>query len=292
LFLPGLILGFSACAVTALYLPFEIGSTDRMRWTVLSFQSLLNAYWEVRMLTLGSRLALLFLIGLFAAGLVLAATRALTAAFGLAFVLFLVLPILTSLETPIVGGRYWLIGAPCLVVFVSFMTRALLRLGQSQTPAFAYFAGALVGLGLLTVTDVNGFFVARASVSEKENWRGAAMVTPLLGNCPPGSVHIFTSWGFVPGFAFLAHAPQSLFLSADAPETAWIGAGDSPCPVLGWAEHVAYRGKERLEDDFVLAASDDELLHMLKISARPSEVDIYRHARGFVVLRRGTPVVE
>jgi hypothetical protein len=36
----------------------------------------------------------------------------------------------------------------------------------------------------------------------------------------------------------------------------------------------------------VSAASDDELLEFLKIRASPSEVDIYRHPRGFVVLRR------
>jgi hypothetical protein len=277
---PGLTLGIVASAITLLWISPAINSMDRMRWSELSFQSLLTAYWEVRQLAFGSRLAVLLLVALFTIGLMQPATRSLTAAFGLAFVLFLLLPILVSLKKPIIGARFWLIGAPCVVVFVSFMTRTLF--------ARRAFLGALVGVSFLVVTDINGFFVARASTAEKENWSGAAIVAPLLQHCPPGSVHVFTSWGFVPGFAFVAHAPQELFTSVDAPETVWIGATDSICPVLGWAEHVAYRGNERLAWDFVLKASDDELLRLLKIRALPSEVDIYRHRGGFVVLRHGT----
>lgn len=285
---PGLILGISACVITTLWLPPAIMSMDRMRWSELSYQSLLAAYWEVRQLALGSHLALLLLVSLFATGLMLPATRSLTVIFSLAFVLFLLLPILVSLKKPIIGGRFWLIGAPSVVVFVSFMTRALFAHNASRVRGRLYRAGALVGLSFLLITDISGFFVARASTAEKENWSGAAIVAPLLQRCPPGSVHVFTSWGFVPGFAFVAHAPQEVFTSVDAPETVWIGPEDSTCPVLGWAEHVAYRGNERLAGDFVQKVSDDELLQLLKIRALPSEVDIYRHIRGFVVLRRGT----
>jgi hypothetical protein len=69
---------------------------------------------------------------------------------------------------------------------------------------------------------------------------------------------------------------------------AWIDLGDSTCAVLGWAENVVFRGDERLKYDFVSAASNNELLELLKIRAPLSEVDNHRHQKGFVVLRRGT----
>ena len=51
---------------------------------------------------------------------------------------------------------------------------------------------------------------------------------------------------------------------------------------------LIFRDHATLTDDFVLNASDDELLRLLKDRALPSEVDIYRHKRGFVVLQHGT----
>jgi hypothetical protein len=284
---PGFALGLSASAITALWLPFALRSVDRVRWTQLSFESLVNAYWEVRMLALGSRPAFVLLVILFVVGLMVPATRRLTGAFGLAFAFFLLLPILASFKKPIIGARYWLIGAPCVVVFASFMTMTLFLLGD-RARARLYWVGALVGLSFLALLSVNGYFVASSDIEAKENWSGAAIVAPLLQGCPSGSVHVYTSWGFVSGFAFLSHAPEGLFASADAPGTGWIDAKDSGCPVLGWAEHVAYLGNQRLADDFVLTASEDELLQLLKIRSPSSEVDIYRHKGGFVVLRRGT----
>jgi hypothetical protein len=282
---PGLMLGISACAITALSLPFVMNTVDRVRWTELSFQSLLNAYWEIRLLALGSHLVFLLLVGLFAVGLMMPATRSLSAAFGLACILFLLLPILVSLEKPMIGARYWLIGTPSIIAFVSFITRAFLVQATDGVRGGLYRAGAVVGLSFLAVADINGFSVARAYTAEKPIWKGATIASPLLQHCPPGSVHVLTSQGFVPGFAFLAHAPEDLFSNADAPETAWIDGVEPACPVLGWAEHVFYRGNERLKNDFVSTASDDELLQLLKIRALPSEVDIHRYRSGFVVLR-------
>ena len=283
---PGLTLGISAFAITALSLPFLINTVDKVRWTELSLQSVLNAYWEIRLLVLGSRLAFLLLICLFTAGLVLPATRPLSVAFGFAFVLFLLLPIFASFKKPMIGARYWLIGTPSIFVFVSFLTRAFLKQASDGICARVYWVGVVAGLSFLVVTDLSGFSVARAYTAEKPIWRGAAIAAPLLQHCPPGSVHVFTSRGFVPGFAFLAHVSEELFSNADAPETAWIDGADSECPVLGWAEHVFYRGNERLKSDFVSRASDEELLQLLKIRAKPAEVRIYRHNTGFVVLRR------
>ena len=282
---PGLTLGIATCAITALWFPLALNSTNRLIWIEpLSFQSLLVAYWDVRQLAIGSHLAILILVALFVAGLMLPATRSLTAIFGLAVILFLLLPILVSIKQPMIAGRYWLIGAPSAIVFVSFVTRALFARGADGVHARLYWGGAIVGLSFLVVTGISGFSAARADTAGKWIWSGAAVVAPLLQHCPPGSVHVT---GFVPGYAFLAHAPEDLFASVGAPETAWIGGGDSTCPVLGWAEHVAWRGNEPLAGDFVLAATVDELLQFLKIRALPSEVDIFRHQKGFVVLRRG-----
>lgn len=285
----GLVLGVSACIMTLLWLPFAMNTVDMLRWQELSYGSLLTAYSELRELVVGSHLAVFWLIGLFFIGLIQPTTRSLAAVFGLAFILFVFLPILISVKRPIIGARYWMIGAPSIVVFVSFLIRALLVGGAQGLRARLCKAGALAGLSFLVVTDISGLFTARAATAEKENWNGGgAIVGPLLQHCPQRSVHVFTSWGFVPGFAFVAHAPEELFISADAPETAWIGAEDSACPVLGWAEHVFYRGNERLKDDLAMAGSDEELLKLMKIRALASEVDIYRHKRGFVVLRRGS----
>ncbi len=53
--------------------------------------------------------------------------------------------------------------------------------------------------------------------------------------------------------------------------------GSSPCPVLGWAEHI---------DDDDGAKSDADLLRLMKIEV--ADVDIVRHKRGFIALKRPT----
>jgi len=285
---PGLTLGIAACAFTSLLVPFAMNSLDRLRWQQLSLDFFLKTYWEVKGFVFGSHLVVLLMIGFFTVGLILRSTRPLTAAFCLAFILFVSLPILASLKKPIVGARYWLMGAPSVVTLVAFVTRALWVQGASLARPRLYQFGAFVGLSLLVITDISGFFAARRQTAQKLVWSGASIAAPLLQNCPPASVHVYTSWGFVPGFAFVAHTPEEVFTSVDAPEAAWSDAKDARCAVLGWAEHVRYRGNERLTADFTLTARDDELLELLKIHALPSEVEIYRHSGGFVVLRSGT----
>jgi hypothetical protein len=296
---PGLTLGIAACAFTSLWVPFAMNSLDRLRWEQLSLDFLLNTYWEVKGFVFGSHLVVLLMIGFFAVGLIMRSTRPLTAAFGLAFILFISLPILASLKKPIVGARYWLMGAPSVVTFVVFITKALWVRGVSLARPRLYQFGVFAGLSLLAITDISGFFAARGQTAEKLVWSGASIAAPLLQNCPPASVHVYTSWGFVPGFAFVAHAPEAVFTSVVAPkaassdavvppEAAWSDAKDPRCAVLGWAEHVMWRRNERLTGDFTLNARDDELLELLKIRALPSEVEIYRHRGGFLVLRSGT----
>jgi hypothetical protein len=286
LFIAGLTLGISTCAMTALFLPFGLESINKIRWTELSGQSLINAYWQIRMLALQSRLSILLLIAVFFVGSMLPTTRTLAGVFGVAFFLFLLLPILISLEKPIIGGRYWLIGAPAILVFASFVTRTLVLHAAREVHASQYWGGALIGLSFFVAADSTGFAAAREDTANKLIWRGAKIAGPLLQHCAPKSVHVYTSWGFVPGFAFVARAPEELFVNAQDPATEWIDSRNSNCPVLGWAEHVLYRGSERLKGDFVFTATDDELLSLLKIDVTSSKVDILRHKYGYVVVNR------
>ena len=156
------------------------------------------------MLTLGSRPAFLLLVVFLGVGFMLPATRPLTGVFGLAFVLFLLLPILGSLVQPIIGGRWWLIGAPSVVVFVSFVVRALFLRTAGPAHARLYSVGTFAGLSFFVVTDISGFFAARAVTADKGIWSGVSIVAPLLQHCPLGSVHV-TAAPY--SFAFVAHAP-------------------------------------------------------------------------------------
>jgi hypothetical protein len=57
-----------------------------------------------------------------------------------------------------------------------------------------------------------------------------------------------------------------------------------PTPLFGWAEHAV---PDVVHVD-VQIASDRELLDLLKIDAAPAEVQILRHRKGYVVLRRNS----
>jgi len=282
---PGLTLGFATFGTAALWVVLAFSSDNRLVWVEpLSIQSVLTAYWDVRQLALGSHLAVVMLTSLFIISFVVSGTRSLIAIFGIAVFLFLLVPVLISLKQPMLAGRYWLIGAPGLIVFVTFTTRSFLARAE-LAHARSYVMGAIMAFTLLVIIDVNGFFAARADTDGKLICRGAALAAPLLQHCAPGSVHVTTE--FRAGYAILAHSPEDVFASVDAPATKWINAKDSACPVLGWAEHVFWRGMERLPGDFVQKASAEELLQLLKIQAAPSEVDIRRYTSGFVVLKRG-----
>ena len=262
----GLTLGISTCAIIVPWLSirFAMISLDNMSWIEFSFRSLLRAYWDIKLLTLGSRPAFLLLVAFFGAGSMLPATRPLTGVFGLAFVFFLLLPILGSFVQPIIG-RWWLVGAPAVVVFVSFVVRALFLRTASSAHARLCWVATFAGLTFFLITDISGFFAARAFTADKRIWSGVSIAAPLLQHCPPRSVHVTAA---PHSFAFVAHAPEELFASVDE-NTPWIGSRDSTCPVLGWAEHIVFLDHTTLPDDYVLTASDDELLRLLKFKPSP-----------------------
>jgi hypothetical protein len=127
----------------------------------------------------------------------------------------------------------------------------------------------------LVLTDAGGYPQALTLTFEKPIWRGAQIVSPLLQSCPVSSVHVND---FVSLFATAAHVPEDLFVATNASNAELLNSSNSACPVLGWAEHLGQGAGLRKDDE--------ELLHMLKINASPSAVDIRRHETGFVVLKR------
>jgi hypothetical protein len=270
---PALALGLSAGIVILAFIAWAMDLVSQANWIELSYRSILEAYWYVRTLTLGSRWAMIFFIVFFAAGLTVRSTRPFAAAFGVAWALFVLIPLLVSLAQPIILGRYWLIGAPSLIVFVVFLMRGFFGLEDQADRFRLYWGGCLAALFFLVLTDVGGYFQARTLTSEKPIWRGARIVSPLLQNCPVASVHVND---FVSLFATAARVPEDLFVAGSNAEL--LNSINSACPVLGWAEHLV-QGAELPKDD-------EELLHMLKISASPSAVDIRRHETGFVVLKQ------
>jgi hypothetical protein len=79
-------------------------------------------------------------------------------------------------------GRYWLIGAPLIIVFVVFVARTLLTSGNGMLRSATVLIG-ITGLIFLTFADIGGYFRARSFTAEKPIWRGATVAAPLLKRC-------------------------------------------------------------------------------------------------------------
>ncbi len=270
-------------------------AVGQMAWSQFTRASLIAAGWELKQLIFGSRLALAGFAAIFAAALAIRETRPLATLTGATLALFFALPCALSLEHPIIAGRYWLIGAPLVVVFLTAVAAAALSPAVLSpavlSPAGLSFDAArghghgralvITGVGavlLLLATDARGFVGARDFTADKPIWRGAALVAPLLSRCGPASVHVNQ---VAPFFALAAHAPASVFVDVvPLPNDQQHASEGVGCPVLGWAEHV------RQGDDFLETASDGQLLDLLRIGESPDQVRIYRHKSGYVVLRR------
>jgi hypothetical protein len=274
---PGLALGLSAGIGGLLFIAWAMKLTEQASWIEFSYGSMLATYWDIRQLVFGSRIAIVLFVALFLIAMLLPSARSLTVIFGVTWGLFVLIPMLVSIVQPIILSRYWLTGSPSIVVFVVFLTRALACDFHAAHPRLRV-VGALACLAFLTLTDASSYSRAFSFVSDKSAWRGAELVTPVLRGCPSAVVHVN---GFVNLFATAARVSDSMFVDASFPKTPFVNAALSSCSVLGWAEH--------LPRQFVLGASDEESLQLLKIDASRSEVNIIRHAHGFVVTtaRRG-----
>jgi hypothetical protein len=221
-------------------------------------------------------------------------------AFGTCFVLFFALPVIASYHTPIITGRYWLIGAPAAIVLLLVSIRGWIddvsekANGWSLSLGVAAAAAAFVGL-----TTCYDFDAARAFVMVKPAWSGGTLVSSMIRNCPPRSIHVHEFFGTnraVRGlgtysYGFVSNMPKDTFVPVFRGEfVPGVGSEEErngsrigySCPVLGWAEHVI---SEIVRVD-VQKATDQELLDLLKIEVLPADVQILRHRKGYIVLRR------
>jgi len=281
---PGLALGLSASIVFVLWLAIAYNAIDRIDWIEFTVRKVLTAALSVKELAIGSNVGVLFVLALFVFGLYSAATRALFIVFCIGFLLYAALPVLTSFMQPIVTNRYWQIGAVALPVVVTLAARAWIVEGLAA-PRMKTFIAAALALVFLVTSSFLGFANARHYMSSKPFWTGADVVRPFLAQCGGSAVHIYydnsdrpySPWpAAIWGFHKMAGTSQTAFLDAQDDSTPWLAAAISPCPVLGWAEH-AWSWEE---------LKDSDLLRLLKIEASPDEVNVLRHFRGFVILKR------
>jgi hypothetical protein len=217
------------------------------------------------------------------------ANRSLIILFVTTYALFLLLPILISFRLPIVSARYWVIGAPGIIVFAAFLFWAWAQENPPQktgTKSWAPPAAlAVLALGVILAS----FAVAYIGVSAKLVWRGSAPLRTLIATCNVRSIRVASSYArqdgktfadgsLVPGFAYLTARPESVFIDVSREPGPFIADGDAACPVLGWAEN--------LDPSVVKNAGPGELLQILKIDAATADVDIERQKSGYVVLRK------
>ncbi len=285
LILPAVALGAAASVALVAWLLTITGSLGRVDWMEFSRATVVGAAWYVKEITVGPRLLGLLLIFLLLLGLFQKKTRPIVMVFGIAFGLFIALPLVISLKKPMISGRYWVIGAPGIIVLLAFLARAwwsqLADRGILSWPAAAV-AGAIA---LAVATSISGFVTAREFVATKPTWKGAEIARPLLGGCPPASVHV--GRGKIEGgdasihaFSKVGEVPAAVFIDAGYASTQPLTPSGARCPVLGWAEHVL------LGDGFPSRAPESELLRVLKIQAEPGEIVVHRHRTGFVLLKR------
>ena len=281
---PGVAYGLSASVVFVIWIVIwrSMGNWPwrQLGWIEFSPEWVFKAAWHVENIAVGWGFNLLLLILLLVFGMLDRDTRPFFIAFGVAFALFVSLPLIESLKHPIIVGRYWLVGAPALVTLITFAAWTWISVGRRlpirRNMRLVAACGALLFLG---ASSIRGFAAAHSEVDNKMIWRGAKIVRPLLDRCPSAAIHVRTDdRAFVWGFSKTTGAPPSLFVDAKLYSTPSISPAVTSCPVLGWAEHIG-------TDNFMSRATDADILRFLKIEATPDDVDIRRHRTGFVVLK-------
>ncbi len=277
----GLALGLSSgSTLVAWYLWFGMHAAVNVLWLTFSVSSIGDVLLRYQSTAYGFVAIVAVFAALLAASLFVRPTREMSIVLCVCLALFFLIPIAISLKTPIISARYWIIGTPVIIVFLSFWARAAWAAGQAR-PRPARLAVGIGAAVFLVLADAGGFLQAQASMSQKLVWRGAPTVAPLLAGCPDASVHVNSPAGMdddlaALSFGFVAHAPRGVFVSARSPATGFSDASRPGCPVLGWAEHVGPMDGQ----------TDGDRLRLLKINAAPAEVAILRHHGGYVVLQR------
>lgn len=266
----GLALGVAATLTFALWLATAYGRLANVAWIDFTAQAVRDAVWYVRSLSIGPAF-MAAPLALFLAILAwLPRTRPLAIVFGVAGALFVALPLAASVFTPMINGRYWLIGAPALVIALAFLARALFESADWR----ARYAGLAV-IVFFAATAVTGFVMAKRQLIAEPVWRHASTVSALAFGCSDGAVRVVG-----PPFLYAeaSRLPERTFIEAN-------GAADATpraCPVIAWFEHV------RIGVADVREASDAALLQSMGLDPGLPGVRVVKHASGFMVLREET----
>ena len=118
------------------------------------------------------------IILIFGLGLLTKRLRIASAAFGACFLLFFLLPVAASFKQPIIVGRYWMIGAPAVLVLLLFFIQGWLNEGSEKARGWRFsLVAAAATAAFLGLTTFNGLDAARALVTLKPAWRGGALVS-------------------------------------------------------------------------------------------------------------------
>jgi hypothetical protein len=281
---PSLALGFSASLVFAIWLSIAFDTLGNIDWIEFSTRRVLTAAASVKEIALGSNVSAIVILMIFSYGLINKKSRSLFVVFLIAFLLFALLPIVTSFVQPIIRNRYWQIGAAALPVLLLFAARSWISWDIEASIGNRFAVGS-TAFCLLVASSILGIANAKYYMHTKWFWRGADIVRPLLAHCEDASVHVYyedPTKPYVPwpweiwDFHKLTGAPQTVFADAGEEATPWLDAAASSCPVLGWAEDSPDWQK----------LNEADLIRFLKIRSSLNQVQIVRHETGFVVLKR------
>ena len=231
----GFALGAGATLVFGVWLVFALSRISNLSFLEFTASAVKEAVWYVRKLAVGPNLMALAVATFLGVSALRRELWPLLRVFTIAAALFIALPVLTSFKTPLINGRYWLIGAPLLIVTLTFAMRAhIIAVLADRADRRALVTAAFGALCLLAITAF-GFASARAFTETKPIWRGARARARAHCQLPAGSVRV-PRWG--PIFAVASGAPEAVFLDLSAGPAAALDARAARCPVIGWAEHV------------------------------------------------------
>lgn len=270
LVIPGLILGASAVLTFGAWYGYASARVANIAWIQFSVDAVREALWYVRSLVLGPAWMVLPLASLFGfAAWRAPALRPNLVVLAVAGALFFLLPVLISLKTPIIMGRYWTIGAALMPIALVLIAREFWS-NPAQTRG-KLIVGAAAGFVFLSAGF--GAIGARRLMQVEPVWSGASLVAERAASCAPGSIGVPDQPHL---YATASALPENLFVPAPQ------ASAPTGCAVLGWAEHVL-RG-----DGYSLNAPEADLLEMVGVAAPAEGVTIERHASGFVILRAGS----
>lgn len=286
----GFAVGLSAIAAMAIWLAFAYRmiattTTDGF-WIVLDRAEIVGIFWIIKQYSVGYTPALAAGAAFMGLALLDRRLRALPALIGLALTTFAVLPFLISLHTPIVQGRYFLVGYPAILALMGFLLRdALVIVRNDRRPSVA-LGVAIAGVLFLIAPILTGASTAAWHFSGRWDWRGAAVVERAILTCRAGEVRALNS--SMPenplspfGFGFDEYLKGRL-RHPQADVAPLRDVADIDCPVYGWAEHY-HPGGDR---EWSRQASQAQVLEAFRLTNRTNRALTVDRHNGGLVLRR------